>query len=880
MKQDFSASHLRLGECVIDLQQGVVFRGGLQETMTPREAELLRYLVAHPHTDLDRHRIQSELWGYHPTSRSRALDTVVKRLRARLESNGAPSVVLTVRGLGYRFEPPPPVPASAQSVWLTPTAPFFGRADALALARQHLNGGARLVTITGPAGVGKTRFAIELLRTLTVLPADGLYVCDCTPARTVSDVVTELAHRLSIDLPSARGADRRAAFIDRLRQRGPVLILLDNLEQVEPDIHLMLGAWLRAAPGVRLLVTSRHVLQLPEERIIRLSGLAARAARTLFLDRALARVGEVVAPDDDPDLIALIEDLDRLPLALELAAAQMVALDPATLRAQLTHRRLQLGAAPLHEAETPRRHASLAVALSWGWDLLVPWQRVALMQLAVMPNGFSLLAAERLLDLRAFSDAPFRLQVVLHQLVSFSWLGVHRSPRLRYQFLACVRQFILERADAGVITEASLRLAGWAAGFGTPDALRQMRGPAAAERLQELSEERSNLLAGAHAARQQGATQTAVNATLAAATALQSIGALEPARELIDRSQETLDLEPALRFRLHRKRIEMQMYIRPPDSALLNAGRALAAALPPPAAAWLEVDAIEWDLFFERRPDPAALDDLDRRFQDAGDALGAARTAVQRFRLHCRFEAAPVDERFHQTLLQVRAVDDLLYEADLHVWFGVRLAMERRQADAREVFRRCRAYQAALGGFNLTMAAQVGAIYEAWGQGELETAAARSAAAHSYAQTHGAVVMMAFIQVLQATLFEAMGRYREALEVAHPIAHLFGTSLLGQRARFIIALVLSQQGESDAARVHCTQLSETILESADGCYLRATLAFQDAQLETARDLAVRAAQAERSDIDPERRAAQARRFHEALRDKEGVVPHHTVSEPR
>ena len=265
---------------------------------------------------------------------------------------------------------------------------FYGRdsaLDRLAEARRAQ----QPVEILGVPGAGKTRLMLEFGRQLQQGPAPvDVWVCDLSTASTEIEVLAAVTAALQIEAPNPR-ADRIGR---ELARRGAAALLIDNAEQVAGVVKSLVEAWQPAAPEATLVVTSRERLGLSGGAAIVLESLDPDGAEALFLDRA--RLLDPNAGGAEAERAAvrqLVDRLDRLPLAIELAAAQIRLLRPAQLLARIEQR---LDLLESQQRSLPARHRSLRASLDSAWDLLDPTERAVLAQSSIFRGGFTTAAAE------------------------------------------------------------------------------------------------------------------------------------------------------------------------------------------------------------------------------------------------------------------------------------------------------------------------------------------------------------------------------------------------------------------------------------------------------------------------------------------------------
>ncbi len=289
---------------------------------------------------------------------------------------------------------------------LTPPASrFIGREADLAALRALFEQGARLVTLWGPAGMGKTRLSLQVaLAWVEARPDESVWVAELAEARDLEALCSVVARTLEIDLVGARSGAALVEQIGRfLAAQGPALLVVDNLEQVVEEAAPALDRWIRMAPELRLLATSRERCRIAGEVGYELSPLSLpRGEETrgeaveLFLDRVRGKRPGLALGDESVGAIGtLVCRLEGIPLAIELAAARYDVLGIEGLLARLENR---LGLLAGGRRGVDARQATLRNAIEWSWDLLDEAERRALARCSVFRGGFSLEAADVVLD--------------------------------------------------------------------------------------------------------------------------------------------------------------------------------------------------------------------------------------------------------------------------------------------------------------------------------------------------------------------------------------------------------------------------------------------------------------------------------------------------
>jgi predicted ATPase/DNA-binding XRE family transcriptional regulator len=349
--------------------------------------------------------------------------------------------------------PTPPAPSSPLPGRLpAPATNLIGREHDLAVIADLLRqSGVRLVTLTGPAGIGKTRLAIAAAAAVwPAFPAGVFFVP--LAALTDPDLV---APQIAVTLGLRTGRDHAALLLETLAAR-PVLLVLDNFEQVLPARRLVADL-LAAGSGPRLLVTSRAVLHLygehqfpvpplalpeadppaPPQHLSRVAAVRLFVARARAVQHTFALTHANAAP-----VAEICRRLDGLPLALELAAAQIARFaSPASLLARLDHRLALLTDGPWDQ---PPRQQTLRGAIAWSDDLLTAAERRLFYQLAVFQGGWTLEAAAAVAG-EALSVAPLLASLADQSLLA-RVPGAEDAPR--FAMLETIREYAAERLAA------------------------------------------------------------------------------------------------------------------------------------------------------------------------------------------------------------------------------------------------------------------------------------------------------------------------------------------------------------------------------------------------------------------------------------------------
>jgi predicted ATPase/class 3 adenylate cyclase/Tfp pilus assembly protein PilF len=337
---------------------------------------------------------------------------------------------------------------------------FHGRSAELRRIAALFGRGERLVVLHGPGGVGKTRLALRHAWGWLGGYPGGVYFCDLASAASADGLLHAVGRAFGMPL----GSEPVAELAGVIAGHGDCLVVLDNFEQIVALAPATLGHWLDAAPTARFLVTSRDGMGLAGEQRVEVEPLAEAPAITLFHDRALAVDPNYDAARIDATVMrSLVSRLDGLPLALELAAARAAVLPPATLLQRIEDRFRLLTS----RGGRPARQATLRAAIDWSWDGLAASEKAALAQLSVFDDGFTLAAAEAVVD----AGGPGADAIVadcLQALVDRSL--VRRLHNGRFGLLVAIKAYAAEKLPAFDEAAALARHAAYFAGWTEADA--------------------------------------------------------------------------------------------------------------------------------------------------------------------------------------------------------------------------------------------------------------------------------------------------------------------------------------------------------------------------------------------------------------------------
>ena len=436
------------------------------------------------------------------------------------------------------------------------TRMFGAESPAAALRLQVLDN--RFVTVLGPGGSGKTRLAVEVAHSLRAradwplsVPAPGadasfdlIAFVSLAACHQRSQALDALVRALEIAAP---GHDALPAVTRALGGRR-VLLLLDNYEQLVDDAADVVATLLSSLPLLHVLVTSRRALDLDGERVMELAALplpeadaavdavAANPAVALFVDRARAVRADFHLSGRNRDaIVALVRELEGMPLAIELAASRVRTLAPAEMLQRLRSTglpRLELLSRGTTRADAPSRHASMQRTIEWSWRLLEGEQAGLLAALTVFEGGFTAENAVALVEGET-QQAPWLLDaLVAHSLV-------HRrtdAEVLRFGIYQPIRDYAMAQAGPGEAEGWRRRLRAWA--------LQWVRGLPRTPPLPLMRTEMPNLVAAMHSAVHDGAPGDAIVLLLSMQRALEDLSlpaeGLDLACAAVERCEDVL----------------------------------------------------------------------------------------------------------------------------------------------------------------------------------------------------------------------------------------------------------------------------------------------------------------------------------------------------
>ena len=443
-------------------------------SVEPQVMTLLGYFVQHPDVLVTKDELLDELWGHRFVSES-AVSTQVKALRKALGDDGKNQrIVKTVHGKGFRFVAPvnsaievsqAPFSHSNTSGSFRPSTlrssnlgyertKLIGREDDLARCAQAMQD-YRLVTLLGMGGTGKTRLAKAVGRSVQEKYPDGVWFVDLVPVSDGPGIDTAMASVMGV---SVSGGESRTQIAQTIRDKN-VLFILDSCEHIEDDVAAALDYYLEHTEAPGFLATSRDPIDLADELRFFIEPLSIEtesgqspAVELFKLTAQRHGLNEVEFSHDQ--IKQICSHLDGLPLAIELAAAQLKQLTIDELADRLD-RRFEFLAG--RQREGGQRQESLMAVVESTWQLLESEEQNLLGQLAVFPSQFTMTDIEEVFAEELGQGISFAMS----RLVELCLLSRSSRPGAWWRLLETVRLFALEKLTPEVRHKNAQRHANW-----------------------------------------------------------------------------------------------------------------------------------------------------------------------------------------------------------------------------------------------------------------------------------------------------------------------------------------------------------------------------------------------------------------------------------
>lgn len=435
------------GSHTLDLETVELLDDGKPVELEPRTFAVLAYLIRHRDRVVKKEELLDEIWGDRFVAEA-ALTSQIKHARVAIGDDGrSQRAIRTSHRVGYRFvaavleEATPAGGAPAEIAvpvrWSSSASKeLVGRASDLQSLSTRL-AQHRLVTVTGPGGVGKTALAVRAFAEHAAGMSDGGWICELANTREPSAIGNVVLDAIGEGQQS--DADPEESLLRFLERRHAILVL-DNCDHVLGAANALARQVLERCPQLTILATSRVPLSVDGESIHTLDPLSVADAVSCFVTRA-ADAGAVVDPED-PSLAELCRRLDCVPLALELAAARARLVSPREMLELLTDRFRLLR--DVEKDQDDDRHQSLRRTIAWSWDALDQHDRNLLARLSVFVGVFTLDDARHV---ALGGGDPFDAVDALGRLVSRSLLVAVPDPsgRTRFRLLESVRDFAAQQ---------------------------------------------------------------------------------------------------------------------------------------------------------------------------------------------------------------------------------------------------------------------------------------------------------------------------------------------------------------------------------------------------------------------------------------------------
>jgi predicted ATPase/DNA-binding winged helix-turn-helix (wHTH) protein len=462
---------LRFGPYAFHLNQRLVLHGDQPLRLGGRALDILQVLVEHAGSVVSKDELIAQVWPRSVVEEINLRVHIAALRRAFRDGQNGDGYIVTIPQRGYSFVAS--VQQTSQAVSIETPHPIrhnlparltqvTGR-DAVVGSLVRQLPVRRFMTLVGPCGIGKSTVALRAAELLLQHYQDGVWLVDLAMIDDPAQVVDYLTRTLGLGTGTT---------LEALEQ-WHALLILDNCEHLQDSCRTLIEALLCTAPRLSLLVTSREPLLAKGEMLLPLPPLAVPPASALrnveefmgysavqlFVSRARARQQGFDLREQDLKIVREIcRRLDGLPLAIELAAAQIDALALVGLQAQLGNcfQLLTQG----RRTAVPR-HQTLKAALDWSYERLSPQEQTVLQRLSVFKAAFTLEAAKGVVSCATLQ--PARLTLVMENLVLKSLLSQEQAHGVsRYRFLNTTRRYALEKLeDSGALRTFEMRYAGY-----------------------------------------------------------------------------------------------------------------------------------------------------------------------------------------------------------------------------------------------------------------------------------------------------------------------------------------------------------------------------------------------------------------------------------
>jgi predicted ATPase/DNA-binding winged helix-turn-helix (wHTH) protein len=465
---DSGSQTYQFGEFALDVTRGCIFKAGEEIKLRPKVYETLKYLVEHPGRLIGKEELMKAVWPDSVVTDDSLVQCTVELRKALGDREH--KLVKTVPRRGYLFiaeivRVPPQTSSAPLTAPLAPDTtpsrtPIRGKRRGLPAVRTSLIGRERevseaaelilrpevkLLTITGPGGAGKTRLALAIASVVANHFAAGVQFVGLASIANPNLVETALAKALGIQQVPHRSVPELIG--EQLESSGPLLLLIDNFEQVL-TAATVLAETIAVCPSLKVLVTSRSGLRIYGEQEFPVSPLEQNSAVELFCQRAAAvSPSFAVTPENEPAIREICQRLDGLPLAIELAAARTKMLSP---HAMLDKMRNRLNFLTAGAMDLPERQQTLRGTIDWSHDLLNESEQRLFRRLSVFVGGCTLESAEAVCNTN--HDLGTDLFEGLSSLVDKNLIQRADQGRVdgsivepRFAMLETIREYALER---------------------------------------------------------------------------------------------------------------------------------------------------------------------------------------------------------------------------------------------------------------------------------------------------------------------------------------------------------------------------------------------------------------------------------------------------